>query len=78
MLPGVFAVVSAPACKPKRGAEAVPAGRMQAVAHLEALLGSAQAHEQFLRLRQAYTQLTTAQPWGALKLARRGSLTNAV
>lgn len=45
---------------------------------MEALLGSAQALEQFLRLRQAYTALTTVQPWGTLKLARRGSLTNAV
>ena len=46
--------------------------------HIEALLANPKAHEQFLRLRQMYTRLTTVQPWGSLKLARRGSLTNAV
>lgn len=51
---------------------------LQAVAHMEALVEDGTGHAQYVRLRQAYTQLTTTQPWGNFKQARRGSLSYAV
>lgn len=45
---------------------------------MEALVEDGTGHAQYVRLRQAYTQLTTTQPWGNFKQARRGSLSYAV
>lgn len=50
----------------------------QAVSYMEALAENEAGHAQYLRLRQAYTQLTTTAPWGTFKQARRGSLSYAV
>ena len=56
----------------------VESGGVQAVAQIE-MLGSSQAgYAQYMRLRQAYIQLTTHQPQSAYKQARRGSLSFAV
>ena len=51
---------------------------LQAVAHIEQLGSSQTGYAQYMRLRQAYIQLTTHQPNSAYKQARRGSLSFAV
>ncbi len=51
---------------------------LQAVAHIEQLGSSQAGYAQYMRLRQAYIQLTTHQPNSAYKQARRGSLSFAV
>ncbi|CAL8460857.1 g388 [Coccomyxa elongata] len=50
----------------------------KAVSYTEALAENEAGHAQYLRLRQAYTKLTTTAPWGTFKQARRGSLSYAV
>lgn len=50
----------------------------QAVGHIEQLGSSQAGYAQYMRLRQAYIQLTTHQPNSAYKQARRGSLSFAV
>jgi hypothetical protein len=45
---------------------------------MEALQSNSAGHAQYIRLRQAYNKLTTTQPWGTFKQARKGSLSNAV
>ena len=51
---------------------------VQAVGHIEELGSSQTGYAQYMRLRQAYMQLTTHQPNSAYKQARRGSLSFAV
>jgi hypothetical protein len=51
---------------------------MQALAQIEMLSSNQAGYAQYMRLRQAYIQLTTHQPQSAYKQARRGSLSFAV
>lgn len=50
----------------------------QSLCYMEVLLNDSAGHAQYIRLREAYDKLTTTQPWGTFKQARRGSLSNAV
>ena len=65
-----------PSVSQRTGASAVSV--LQAVAHIEQLGSSETGFAQYMRLRQAYMQLTTHQPNSAYKQARRGSLSFAV
>ena len=51
---------------------------MQAIGHIKQLGSSQAGYAQYMRLRQAYIQLTTHQPQSAYRQARRGSLSFAV
>ena len=51
---------------------------VQAVAHIQQLGSNQTGYAQYMRLRQAYMQLTTHQPHSAYKQQRRGSLSFAV